>query len=140
MANPQTESIIQLLKDHAIRVTPQRIAIIKTLKELDHPTAEEIHDHLMGEYASMSFATVYNTLRSLKEVGIVREIRCGEGCTRFELLEHDHFHLLCKKCGQIDDIHIDSDINLKHVENKSGYALTDLNIEFYGLCPSCQSS
>lgn len=138
MAHPETESIVQLLKQHQIRVTPQRVAIIKALKELDHPTAEQIHDQLMDEYTNMSFATVYNTLRSLKEIGVVREIRCGEGCTRFEVLEHTHYHLLCKKCGRIDDIHFDAEINMKSIEKESGYRLSDHNIEFYGLCPQCQ--
>lgn len=139
MANPQTEPIVNLLKDHHIRITPQRVAIMKTIKELAHPTAEQIHAQLIDDYTNMSFATVYNTLRSLKEVGLVREIRCGEGCTRFEALEKKHYHLICKNCGRIDDIVFDPVINIPELEGKSGFTLSDHNIELYGLCPECKT-
>lgn len=138
MPNPHMEQIVHLLKDNGIRITPQRVAIIKALYDLDHPTAEHIHDHLIAEYTNMSFATVYNTLRSLKEVNVVREIRCGEGCTRFEVLDHNHYHLICNHCGKINDIQFQTQIDFSQIEKESGYQLFDHNIELYGLCPLCK--
>jgi Fur family peroxide stress response transcriptional regulator len=130
---------IQQLKQHGVRVTPQRLVIMKSLLRLKHPTAEQIHEDLSDDYSNISFATVYNTLRSLKEIGLVREIRCGEGCTRFELMHHDHYHLVCKSCGKIEDIEFDPHINYKEIESQTGFSLQHHNIELYGTCETCST-
>ncbi len=132
------EHAIELLKSYQIRVTPQRVAIMKTLLELDHPTAEQIHGHIGEGYSNMSFATVYNTLRSLKEVGLLHEIHCGNGCTRFEVMDQLHYHLICKQCGRIEDVFFKTDIDFSAVAKLKGYEFQEQNIEIYGLCASCK--
>jgi Fur family peroxide stress response transcriptional regulator len=130
---------VQQLKDHRVRVTPQRLVIMKALLSLKHPSAEQIQEHLSGDYSNISFATVYNTLRSLKEIGLVREIRCGEACTRFELRKHEHYHLVCKHCGRIEDIEFDPQINYLDIEKTTGFSLEHHNIELFGLCDLCSA-
>jgi Fur family peroxide stress response transcriptional regulator len=128
---------VHQLKEHGVRVTPQRLVIIKALNELKHPSAEQIHEHLSGDYSNISFATVYNTLRSLKEIDLIREIRCGDGCTRFELSKHEHYHLICKLCGKIEDIEFNPEINYGWIEQQTGFSLEYHNIELFGKCQTC---
>jgi Fur family peroxide stress response transcriptional regulator len=131
---------IQQLKKNGVRVTPQRLVIMKALIHLKHPSAEQIQEHMSGDYSNISFATVYNTLRSLKEIGLVREIRCGDGCTRFELMKHEHYHLICKHCSKIEDIEFNPQINYRDIEHKTGFSLEYHNIELFGVCEACRHS
>jgi Fur family peroxide stress response transcriptional regulator len=137
MEQTTIDHYIQQLKDNGVRVTPQRLVIIKTLISLKHPSAEQIQERLSGDYSNISFATVYNTLRSLKEIGLVREIRCGEGSTRFEIRKHEHYHLVCKQCGKIEDIEFDPQINYRDIEHQTGFSLEHHNIELFGICQAC---
>jgi Fur family peroxide stress response transcriptional regulator len=139
MMTEDISKIVELLQSHGIRITPQRLTIIQTMMKLDHPTAEEIHDELENVYINISIATVYNTIRSLKEIGLVREINCGEGCTRFEIIDDSHYHLICKQCGRIDDIHFETDIDFAAIASASGFDFKEENIEIYGLCPQCKN-
>lgn len=131
------DSYIQQLKHYGVRVTPQRQVIIKVLMQLKHPTAEQILEELSGEYTNISFATVYNTLRSLKEIGLAREIRCGEGCTRFELVNDTHYHLVCDHCGNIEDVYFEPQIDFPSIEKQTGFAQAYHNIEIHGSCKAC---
>ncbi|EGL84207.1 ferric uptake regulator, Fur family [Caldalkalibacillus thermarum TA2.A1] len=138
MSQKMDSSIVELLSSHNIRVTPQRVGIFNALKKLKHPTAEQIMDHLRPHYPNMSMATVYNTLRFFKQAGLVRDIHCGEDCTRFEVSKESHNHLICETCGSIEDMDLDLFINFGAIAERFGFKLDAVNIELYGQCPSCQ--
>ncbi|MDQ0339791.1 Fur family peroxide stress response transcriptional regulator [Caldalkalibacillus uzonensis] len=131
-------STVELLSAHNIRVTPQRVAIFEALKKMKHPTAEQIMNQLRPDYPNMSMATVYNTLRYFKQTGLVRDIHCGEDCTRFEVSKESHNHLICETCGCIEDMDLDLFINFGAIAERFGFKLDAVNIELYGQCRSCR--
>ena len=124
-------------KGTVFKQTPQRMAIMEFLKEnLDHPSAEDIYRAIRIRFPTMSFATVYNTLETLRQQGAVRELTVDPQKKRFDPNPKPHHHLICIKCRKIVDIHIDYPLEVPD-EKRSGFEIVGNHIEFYGICPDC---
>src|SRR5690606_33963222 len=136
MKDSLIDLVIEKIKEKGGRVTIQRLAIINVLLQLDHPTAEEIYQFMRKEVPTLSFTTVYNTLHSLQEMGILREYRFGDA-SRFEMAEADHHHFLCVDCGKMEDIE-EVDVNISPPSNgleQCEILTTEVIIK--GLCQQC---
>jgi Fur family peroxide stress response transcriptional regulator len=87
----------------------------------------------------MSLATVYKTLRTLIEIGLVQEINVGEDNFRYDAKVDTHPHLICKSCSRVDDI---ENHNFSHINDEAqkitNYKIDDSKLFFYGICPECQ--
>src|SRR5690625_6202182 len=106
VSEEQLERAIDTLKESGVRITPQRHAVLDyLLNSKSHPTADDIYKALEGKFPNMSVATVYNNLRVLKEIGLVRELTYGDDSSRFDCNTTDHYHVSCNKCGKIVDFH-----------------------------------
>lgn len=133
------DKVIEKLKKDNIRITPQRQEMILILKNSqEHVTADEIYKKLVKQFPSVSIATVYNNLKLFVNIGFVKELQFGEGLSKFEWLEKDHYHIICSDCGKIEDFYYPQ---LKEVESFAK-DLTKFNIKkhhllFYGLCKNC---
>lgn len=133
------EKVIEKLKKDNIRITPQRQEMILIIKDShEHVTADEIYKKLVQQFPSVSIATVYNNLKLFVNLGFVKELQFGEGLSKFEWLEKDHYHIICSECGKIEDFYYPQ---LKEVESFAK-DLTKFNIKkhdllFYGLCEDC---
>jgi Fur family peroxide stress response transcriptional regulator len=120
------------------RLTPQRIAIRKYLAgNFSHPSAEEVHKALRGRFPTLSLATVYNTLETLRERGEVVEVAPDFAKKRFDAVTKRHHHLICLDCGKIVDIPEKYKPELTEDE-KDGFRVIRSQVDFHGLCPQCQ--
>ena len=147
----QSESSNQLLahalatlKDHHIRVTPQRQIILTYLvTHHNHPSVETIYTALTAEFPNLSMATIYNTLNLLVDLGIVIELPNDTGGIRYDFYGRPHYHVLCENCGKITDVfapdfgQIEQRLN-QEASAQTGYLITSNHVEVYGLCPECQ--
>lgn len=131
---------IKKLKQHNIRITPQRYAIIEFLIETEkHPTADDIYQELVGDFPNMSVATVYNNLRLLIRMNLVNELKYGDTSSRFDFNAHNHYHAICSICGKISDIQYPGLDDVEIVtSNLTGYEVDSHRLEIYGICPECQ--
>jgi Fur family peroxide stress response transcriptional regulator len=121
-----------------IKLTPQRLAILKYLKgNKSHPSAEDIFKSVQKQFPTMSFATVYNTLEALKSKGNIQELKIDSAKKRYDPDNSKHHHLICIKCKNIVDIFKDFRINLS-TELTSGFDLLGNSIEFFGVCQKCK--
>ena len=134
------EKIIAKYKDTGIRLTPQRIAILKYLDgNTSHPTAEDIYRDVRRHYPTLSFATVYNTLQTLKDHGDVMEITIDPLRRHYDPNTEQHHHVVCVKCNKIWDVFEDYSAVLKLPENISGEIRAfNAHVDFHGICRSCQ--
>lgn len=134
------ENISKKLKAENLKVTPQRIAIYKALLETNsHPTAEAIYTSLKEAYPTMSIATVYKTLSSLKTAGLVQELSTGDGSFRYDARTHFHPHLICLNCNSVFDYLGDVsflEIN-GNIKTETGFAVKYEQLYFYGECGKC---
>jgi Fe2+ or Zn2+ uptake regulation protein len=120
-----------------LKPTHQRILILDYLRanRKRHPTAEQIHEALSRRAPTLSLTTVYNTLGSFVDAGIIYAITITGTETRYEWTSKQHHHLLCKRCGHIFDI----DIECPNAKRKSiqGYKIDEVHGYFKGICKSC---
>src|SRR5690625_203591 len=103
------EKYVNILRENDIRMTSQRYAILKNLAEGNkHPTTNEIYEDLKDDFPNMSVATVYNNLNFFMEAGIVNELPFGDGPSRFDLTDTQHYHIICNHCGKVIDFNEES--------------------------------
>ena len=127
---------IDTLREKGITVTHHRLEILKYLEaNMDHPTAEMIFSTLKKDNPSLSRTTIYNTLDTFREHGLVITLSISELEVRYDINTEMHHHFLCKECGKISDINVkcpflDSMLNGgNRVEEVHGY--------FKGICEEC---
>lgn len=141
-AEARQRALVEKCEALGIPVTAQRRAVLAAVLALDsHPTADEVFDHLVGEGAEVSRATVYRTLDSLVELGLVaKTCHPGRG-VRFDRVNTAHHHLVCLQCNAMVDFVDDALDGLRVPDLGSlGFQVTDYRVQVRGLCQACQSS
>lgn len=121
-------------------LTKQRKVVLTViLDSKDHLTANEVFERSKKMLPKMSFATVYNSLRFLKERGHIAEISFGNGATRYDRITARHDHAICSSCGKLVDIHLDIPEGLvERAADLSHFSAESLEITLRGLCPECK--
>ena len=120
-----------------LKLTPQRLAIMEYLEgNKDHPSASDIYQAVSEKFPTMSFATVYNTLKTLKNIDNIQEITIDPDKKRFDPNVVRHHHLICTQCRKVIDINTEFELGLSDGQ-KHGFKITGNHIDFYGVCPEC---
>ncbi len=132
--------IIAKYKDMGLRLTPQRIAILKYLDgNTSHPTADNIYRDVKQTYPTLSFATVYNTLQTLREHGEVMEVTIDPIRKHYDPNTSPHHHVICIRCNDLWDVFVDySDVLKLPSTIARGMKTVGVHVDFYGLCKNCQ--
>lgn len=130
----------QQLNRKGLKATPQRIEIIKYLSSTkSHPSAEDVYTYIKEKFPTISFATVYNTLMTLKNTGDLKELSIDPERKRFDmdLTPHNHFYCkICKKIFDITDYHINKNIK---VESITEHSVEEISIYYIGICKDCKN-
>lgn len=129
------QDIIFRFSEKNIRLTPQRIGVYRFLLENRiHPTVDTVYHSLKTENPSLSKTTIYNTVDTLAEAGLVRLIRASEGEVRLDAFVDRHGHFICTQCGEIADFSLDG-CNMP--ESMKQFQIADFEVQATGLCPRC---
>jgi Fur family transcriptional regulator, peroxide stress response regulator len=131
------EEIREKLIQWGLKATLQRIIIYKNLMNtLEHPTAEKIYDSVRPDNPSISLGTVYKTLDSFTEAGLINKVFTGEGNMRYDANLHQHNHVYCTKSHKIIDF---EDLELqelikKHLKKKEikNFQIKDFKLQITG--------
>ncbi len=122
---------VTLLKNSGLKVTPQRISVLRILDRHTHPTIDELYEEVLKESPSVSLATVYKNLNTLKDEGLVVEVNMVNQKPRYDIYEHPHIHVVCEKCGRVKDVSYEDaklDEYRQNLERKLGNIVERLNI------------
>jgi Fe2+ or Zn2+ uptake regulation protein len=121
-------------------LTKQREVVLKVIRDApDHLTANEVFEQSKALLPSISFATVYNSLRFLKDEGHIAEIQFGSGANRFDRITSRHDHAICSKCGKLVDIDLEHPRDLLNKAAKlSKFKPESLEFTLRGICPECK--
>lgn len=132
------EKLVKILKEKNLKLTPQRLAILNFLDKKTHPTIEEIYEEVKKNFPSISLATIYKNINTLKEHQIVIELNPG-GKLKYDINLVPHIHAICKNCGKIEDFYNEEIINncKNSIEKSINKKIEKLDITFYIECDDC---
>jgi Fur family transcriptional regulator, peroxide stress response regulator len=121
-------------------LTPQRRAVLDVVLESEeHLTANEIYEAARRRLPTLSFATVYNSLKYLKEAGLVGEINFGKASSRYDRETGRHDHAICSRCGRLVDFDLpETPQMLRAAARRSRFRPESIHLTLVGVCPDCQ--
>jgi Fe2+ or Zn2+ uptake regulation protein len=123
------------------RNSGQRRAILAVIRSRGgHSTADQIYEAVRAKHPRISLGTVYRNLRVLCDQGEIREVNSDASFARFEIAGPQHYHLVCRKCGHIEDCVLPVDKSLEErVKSITSFKIEQHELDFIGLCSKCQS-
>ncbi len=133
------EKIRELLEHTPLKATPQRLAILKEIEQAGHIDLDTIYKNISKTFPSMSLATVYKNLHLLKEYGVIKELSIKDRKSKYEIAaQPKHHHLICKVCGEVTDIFIDTSQIDKQIKEMEGFSAEHCEVYCYGICNKCK--
>lgn len=133
------EYLRDILSKKSLRVTQPRLDILEVLKRNHKPlTIAEIHNKL-GK-SKIDQATVYRAMDAFLKKRIVASFDFKDNFTRFEMIvdRDHHHHVICKKCGKVENIEECFSHEIESDLKKKGYTEITHYMEFFGICSNCK--
>lgn len=133
---PSMEELLNILSRQGIQPSFQRMKILEALlTRRDHPTVLSIYEDVSKEVPTISKTTVYNTLSTFTEKGLVTALTVSSEESRYDVETYPHHHLVCKQCGAILDINICCEYAVK--SEVEGHRVEEVHGYFKGICRDC---
>src|SRR6478735_12379555 len=127
------------LRDHGLRVTAARLAVLDAVEERQHVDADTVLRSVRASLGSVSVQAVYDVLHTLTDKGLLRRIEPAGHPARYERrLGDNHHHVVCRACGAVADV----DCTVGHApcltpSSTSGFRIDTAEVTFWGLGPDC---
>lgn len=138
ICNIHNASLREKLKNLALKVTLPRLGVLDALMHAKTPLRiQDIKN--FSKLKNTNLATVYRIINNLVELGVVYSPALGGQEAYFELKSFHHHHLVCEKCGRIEDLLEcpNPDIAVG-ILNKKGFSkVLRHSLEYFGLCRKC---
>jgi Fur family transcriptional regulator, peroxide stress response regulator len=131
------KNIRQILAENGLKVTPQRVAVYEAITKMNnHPNAEAIIEVIKKKYPNIAIGTVYNTLETFAQKGIINRIKTNGDVMRYDALMHRHHHLYSTDSRRIEDYY-DEELNQYLQEfiqkrNIPNFSIEDINVQIVG--------
>ncbi|MBE9374781.1 transcriptional repressor [Saccharopolyspora sp. HNM0983] len=124
-----------------MRMTPQRQLVLDAVRELGHATPEQVCKRVQGTAATVNITTIYRALDLLEELGLVRHTHLGHGAPTYSAEEHEHVHLACHRCGEVDEVDpaVLGDLGRRLLAER-GFELDATHLALSGLCRACRAA
>ncbi|NUN49520.1 MAG: transcriptional repressor [Candidatus Brocadiae bacterium] len=126
-------------RETGLRLTPQRLEIFREVaSSLDHPDAEAVHRAVHARMPTVSLDTVYRTLWTLSDLGLVSTLGARRDRVRFDANPRNHHHWVCVRCGMTRDFDAAGlhGLRLPHTLKGFGRVLST-HVEARGVCRDC---
>lgn len=131
-----------LLRQHGIQVTAQRIAVMRAVASQPHISADGIADVVRQEIGTISRQSVYDALTVLVTEGLIRRIQPAGSPARFETRVGDnHHHVICRVCGHMSDV--DCAVGAAPcltAADDLGFEIDEAEVIYWGRCRTCVSA
>ncbi|HID01654.1 MAG TPA: transcriptional repressor [Desulfobacterales bacterium] len=133
------EQLKQLCNEAGIKLTHQRLEIFRELMSVsDHPSAELIHKRIHKKLPTIAIDTVYRTLTTFDELGLIKKLHIMNERTLFDTNVTVHHHFICTQCKKVEDIYwsdFDSSTLPEMVEGMG--KIQSRHLEIHGVCNDC---
>ena len=130
---------VDLLRQHGIPVTAQRLAVLRAVSARPHATADAIASDVRREIGAISRQAVYDALGLLAEKGLIRRIQPAGSPTRYEdRVGDNHHHLVCRQCGRTVDVDCAvGETPCLTAVHHHGFRIDEAEVVYWGTCPDC---
>ena len=129
-----------LLRQHGIYVTAQRLAVLGVVGPAPHISADAVLQGVRATIGTISRQSVYDTLNTLTDLGVLRRIQPMGSPARYETrIGDNHHHVACRDCGRVDDV--DCSVGRRPCLTASethGFTIDEAEVVYWGRCPACQ--
>lgn len=125
------------------RATRQRAAVVELLENIDDfRSAQELHDELRRRGDTIGLTTVYRTLQSLSDAGLVDTMRTESGEVIYRRCsDHHHHHLVCRECGYTVEVEEPAvERWAESVAASNGFVNLRHTVEIVGTCAGCNAA
>jgi Fur family ferric uptake transcriptional regulator len=128
-----------LLRRHGLRVTAQRLAVLRAVYGRPHSTADDIDQVVRADIGAISIHAVYDALAALTDKGLLRRIQPAGSPARYEdRVGDNHHHLICRVCSRMVDVDCAvGDTPCLTAADDSGYEIDEAEVIYWGRCPEC---
>lgn len=129
-----------LLREQGLKVTVQRLAVLRAVVGHPHRTADDIVDVVVADIGAISRRAVYDAVGVLADVGLLRRIQPAGSAARYEdRVGDNHHHLICRTCGAMVDIDCAAGATpCLTAADDAGYVIDEAEVIYWGRCPTCQ--
>ena len=136
MATPEFEA---MLRSAALRVTRPRMAVLAAVHASPHADTDSLIAAVRRTSGPVSHQAVYDVLRTLTEVGLVRRFQPEGSVARYETrIGDNHHHLVCRSCGAIVDVDCAvGETPCLTASDDAGFAIDEAEVVYWGRCPDC---
>ncbi|KYJ86517.1 Fur family transcriptional regulator [Sulfurovum riftiae] len=130
-----------LLKESGLKATFQRMNILNVVDKHGHMSVEAIYEEVTKVHPSLSLATIYKNIILMQESAILVEVPIAGRKSKYELAKEDHMHLICTKCGEVEDkMCLDkTDAIFHQLTEEEHFKLNKRQVNLYGVCEACQT-
>lgn len=135
-----TDELAALLASHQLRVTEQRIIVLDAMMhERNDVTAQALYARLRTQHPKLGLATVYRTLATLADAGVLDRLHHDDSGTCYRYCEPGHHHhLVCRTCHAVVELRdCDLDTWATRVGRKHGFKNVEHAVELEGTCGQC---
>ncbi len=136
-------SAVSFLRDHGLRVTPQRLLLVEVVRGLSgHFTADQVYNRVRAAYPGVSKVSVYRGLDTLREQGLVTCTELGQPSAEYEWSGASrHHHLVCTHCGYQQNVPDGAmDMLRQRLASDYGFQATIDHIAIWGVCEACHQA
>ena len=135
----QLDHLKQICEETGIKLTHQRLEIFKEIMSAcDHPSAEVIHRRLQEKMPTIAIDTVYRTLATFDELGIVKRLHVMGERALFDANLDRHHHFVCTRCKEVEDIYWpEFDNSMLPEQAGSMGQVQSRHLELRGICNRC---
>lgn len=127
------------LQAHGMPVTAQRLAVLRAVNSNPHATADHIAAFATKDIGSISKQSVYDTLSTMVERGVLRKIQPVGSVALYENRVGDnHHHVVCRSCGAVGDV--DCAVGYRPCLSAShthGFIIDEADVSYWGTCETC---
>ncbi|WP_253772027.1 Fur family transcriptional regulator [Goodfellowiella coeruleoviolacea] len=121
-----------------MRMTPQRQLVLDAVRELQHSTPEQVCQYVQRTAPTVNITTIYRTLDLLERLGLVRHTHLGHGAPTYSVDDHEHVHLVCHRCGRVDEVPCELLDGLAGtLRTRRGFQLDASHLALSGTCRAC---
>ena len=134
-----SREFVDLLREHNVQVTAQRLAVLRAVSVRPHCTADDVAEDVRAEIGTISRQSVYDALATLTEKGLVRRIQPSGSAALYEdRVGDNHHHLICRTCKKLVDVDCAAGgAPCLTPSADAGYQIDEAEVVYWGTCPEC---